>query len=228
MNSGLSIGNDGSFDEQASIDEAAKVEQAKQELVDERTGEESELLMGKYGSTDELISAFKALQGEYSRLKAGVTQAEPEPQPESQPEPQALQPPVQQQAVQQEQAKAVVEAIFQQTGGEQKYHAMAAWAAKNMDKAAVESFNAAIRSGDKDRAISAVKGMQYDYMTQTGYEPRLIGGRAPVSEGPKGFTSEAQVVAAMADPRYQNGPMQDPAYVKEVEARLIASNVFSD
>ena len=230
MNSGLSIGNDGSFDEQASIDEAAKVEQAKQELVDERTGEEPELLMGKYGSTDELISAFKALQGEYSRLKSGSTQAEPE----SQPEPQASQPPVQQQQqqqqqdVQQEQAKAVVEAIFQQTGGEQKYHAMASWAAKNMDQAAVESFNAAIRSGDKDRAISAVKGMQYDYMTQTGYEPRLIGGRAPVSEGPKGFTSEAQVVAAMADPRYQNGPMQDPAYVKEVEARLIASNVFSD
>ena len=228
MNSGLSIGNDGSFDEQASIDEAAKVEQAKQELVDERTGEESELLMGKYGSTDELISAFKALQGEYSRLKGGATQAEPEPQPESQPEPQALQPPVQQQDAQQEQANAVVEAIFQQTGGEQKYHAMASWAVKNMDQAAVESFNAAIRSGDKDRAISAVKGMQYDYMTQTGYEPRLIGGRAPVSEGPKGFTSEAQVVAAMADPRYQNGPMQDPAYVKEVEARLIASNVFSD
>ena len=229
MNSGLSIGNDGSFDEQASIDEAAKVEQAKQELVDERTGEESELLMGKYGSTDELISAFKALQGEYSRLKGGATQAEPEPQPESQPEPQALQPPVQQQqGVQQEQANAVVEAIFQQTGGEQKYHAMASWAAKNMDQAAVESFNAAIRSGDKDRAINAVKGLQYDYMTQTGYEPRLIGGRAPVSEGPKGFTSEAQVVAAMADPRYQNGPMQDPAYVKEVEARLIASNVFSD
>ena len=228
MNSGLSIGNDGSFDEQASTDEAAKVEQAKQELVDERTGEESELLMGKYGSTDELISAFKALQGEYSRLKGGATQAEPEPQPESQPEPQALQPPVQQQAVQQEQANAVVEAIFQQTGGEQKYHAMAAWAAKNMDQAAVESFNAAIRSGDKDRAINAVKGLQYDYMTQTGYEPRLIGGRAPVSEGPKGFTSEAQVVAAMADPRYQNGPMQDPAYVKEVEARLIASNVISD
>ena len=227
MNSGLSIGNDGSFDEQASIDEAAKVEQAKQELVDERTGEESELLMGKYGSTDELISAFKALQGEYSRLKGGSTQAEPEPQPESQPEPQALQPPVQQQAVQQEQANAVVEAIFQQTGGEQKYHAMASWAAKNMDKAAVESFNAAIRSGDKDRAINAVKGMQYDYMTQTGYEPRLIGGRAPASEGPKGFTSEAQVVAAMSDPRYQNGPMQDPAYVQEVEARLKASNVFS-
>ena len=227
MNSGLSIGNDGSFDEQASIDEAAKVEQAKQELVDERTGEESELLMGKYGSTDELISAFKALQGEYSRLKGGATQAEPEPQPESQPEPQALQPPVQQQAVQQEQANAVVEAIFQQTGGEQKYHAMASWAAQNMDKAAVESFNAAIRSGDKDRAINAVKGLQYDYMTQTGYEPRLIGGRAPVSEGPKGFTSEAQVVAAMSDPRYQNGPMQDPAYVQEVEARLKASNVFS-
>ena len=230
MNSGLSIGNDGSFDEQASIDEAAKVEQAKQELVDERTGEEPELLMGKYGSTDELISAFKALQGEYSRLKGGSTQAEPEPQPE----PQALQPPVQQQqqqqqqGVQQEQAKAVVEAIFQQTGGEQKYHAMASWAAKNMDKAAVESFNAAIRSGDKDRAINAVKGMQYDYMTQTGYEPRLIGGRAPASEGPKGFTSEAQVVAAMSDPRYQNGPMQDPAYVQEVTDRLSASNVFSD
>ena len=223
MNGGISISDDGSFNEQASVDEAAKIETAKQELVDERAGEESELLMGKYGSTDELISAFKALQGEYSRLKAGSSQPEPEPQPE----PQTSQPPVQQQDAQQADASAVIEAVFKQTGGEQKYHAMASWASKNMDKAAVDSFNAAIRSGDKDRAVNAVKGLQYDYMTQTGYEPRLIGGRAPASEGPKSFSSQAQVVAAMADPRYQNGPLQDSAYVAEVEARLLASDVFS-
>jgi hypothetical protein len=229
MNSGMSIGNDGSFNEQAAVDEAAKVEAAKQELVDERAGENGELIMGKYGSQEELIDAFKSLQGEYSRLKGSSTPAQSEPaQPEqSEPEPQ---PQFQQQesgGVTPQQAEQVIEAIFRQTGGEQKYHAMASWAAKNVGDESVQAFNEAIQSGDVNRAVAAVKGLQYDYMTQTGYEPRLIGGRAPASEGPKGYSSEAQVVAAMADPRYQNGPTQDPAYVAEVEARLAASNVFS-
>ena len=229
MNSGLSIGNDGSFDEQSSIDEAAKVEQAKQELVDERAGENGELIMGKYGSQEELIDAFKSLQGEYSRLKGSSAPAESEPalpqQSEPEPQPQAQQ--QESGGVTPEQANQVIEAIFRQTGGEQKYHAMASWAAKNIGDESVQAFNEAIQSGDVNRAVAAVKGLQYDYMTQTGYEPRLIGGRAPASEGPKGYSSEAQVVAAMADPRYQNGPAQDPAYVAEVEARLAASNVFS-
>ena len=227
MTYAVSAGSDGSFEEQAIADEAAKVEAAKEELVDERTGGPSELIMGKYGSQDELIAAFKSLQGEYSRLKGGNTEpaAEPEPaeEPAAEPEPQAEQQQEEPQRVSPEQAEQVIKAVFEQTGGEQKYHAMAAWAVKQLDDQAVLAFNEAVNSGDVGRAVSAVKSLQYDYMTQTGYEPRLIGGRAPTSEGPKGFQSEAQVVAAMNDPRYRQGPDQDPAFVAEVEQRLAAS-----
>ena len=229
----VQTGADGSFEQDAWTEEASKVEAAKAELVDEATGERGELIMGKYGSQDELINAFKSLQSEYSKLKGGKPE-QPEVQepvsesaeaeqaePESQPEPEKEQ-------VSPEQARKIVDAIFQQTGGEQKYHAMAAWAAKSLPDEQVMAFNQAVQSGDVGRAINAVKGLQYDYMTATGYEPRLTGGRAPSGEGPKGFQSEAQVVAAMSDPRYQSGPKQDPAYVAEVEQRLAASaGVFS-
>ena len=228
MTYSVSAGSDGSFEEQAIADEAAKVEAAKEELVDERTGQGGELIMGKYGSQEELIAAFKSLQGEYSRLKGGNTDepaAEPEAteEPPAEPEPQAEQQQEEPQGVSPEQAEKVIQAVFEQTGGEQKYQAMASWAAKQLDDQAMLAFNEAINSGDVGRAVSAVKSLQYDYMTQTGYEPRLIGGRAPMSEGPKGFQSEAQVVAAMNDPRYRQGPSQDPAFVAEVEQRLLAS-----
>lgn len=226
----ISAGGDGSFDadQTALAEEAAKIEAAQSELVDERAGEAGELIMGKYGSQEELIAAFKSLQGEYSKLKGGTPEPEVEPEAPS-PSEEVRQPEAEQQPeVTPEKAQEVVKAIFQQAGGEAKYQAMAAWAAKELDDQTVLAFNDAINSGDTNRALSAVKSLQYDYMTATGYEPRLIGGRAPTTETVKGFQSEAQVVAAMSDPRYQNGPHQDPAYVKEVEQRLAASaGVFS-
>ena len=59
-------------------------------------------------------------------------------------------------------------------------------------------------------------------MMATGYEPKLTGGRAPTNEV-QGYSSEAQVIRAMQDPRYQD----DPAYIKEVEQRIAVSNVFN-
>lgn len=226
----VETGQDGSFEQQAYADEAAKIQAAKEELVEEQTGQPDELIMGKYSSQEELINAFKALQGEYSRLKGGVSEPQ-DPAQNADPERPTLEPPQQneqpQTEVPAEQAQQIIDAVMKQAGGEQQYQAMAAWAAKNLSDDAVNAINDAMNSGDVGRALSAVKSMQYDYMQHAGYEPRLLGGRAPASEGPKGYESEAQVVAAMADPRYQNGPSQDPAYVKEVEARLAASNVFS-
>ena len=222
----IETGQDGSFQEDAIAEEAAKVAAAKEALVDERT-EGSELIMGKYGSQDELIAAFKSLQGEYSRLKGAAAEPEAEAPSESEeapaPEPEQQEQPT----VSQEETRKVYEAVYEQAGGEQRYQAMAAWAAKSMTPEAIAAFNEAMTSGDVGRTLSAVKALQYDYMMQTGYEPKLLGGRAPAAEGPKGYTSEAQVVAAMSDPRYQQGSQQDPAYVKEVEARLAASNVFA-
>ena len=86
------------------------------------------------------------------------------------------------------------------------------------------AFNNALNSGDEGAILNQLKGLQYDFMMTNGYEPKLSGGRAPSSEV-KGFTSEAQVVEAMNDPRY-SGTNPDPAYIREVERRIAVSNVF--
>ena len=50
----------------------------------------------------------------------------------------------------------------------------------------------------------------------------LSGRNAPDVSGIQPFRSQAQVVAAMSDPRYDN----DPAYRAEIAQRLEISNTF--
>ena len=218
----IQTGADGSFETDAAAAEAAKVETARAEVVDDATqGQEGSLIMGKYGSVDELESAYKSLQAEYTKLKGGQPESTPEP------EPQAQQPPAPQQnqsGITREQAISIRTSMFEQVGGEAQYKAVAGWASTNLPEERLTSFNSALESGDQAQIINQLKGLQYDYMMATGYEPRLARGRAAATESQvKGFESEAQVVAAMNDPRYQNGPQMDPAYIKEVEQRMAAS-----
>lgn len=228
----VTTGQDGSFADTAVVEEAAKVESARAELYDEATGGEDqggELILGKYQSVDDLAQAYQSLQAEYSRVKNGQAPAE-EPSAESQAEDQAEDDEEEdddldlQSNITREQAEAIRENVLRQVGGEKQYQRLATWAANNLEEGRLEAFNAALAQGSEPVILSLLKGLQYDFMMSNGYEPRLSGGRAPSSEV-KGFSSEAQVVEAMNDPRY-SGPNPDPAYIKEVERRIAVSNVF--
>lgn len=212
-------------------EEQARVDTARAELYDEAAGGEqepgSDLILGKYRNQDELATAYQNLQREYQRLKGGQPQAEQDAAPDAEPEAgeegdgeedgagQVMPP---------EQVERIKNAIFQQAGGEAEYQRLAGWAAKNLPAERTNAYNKALSSGDEAAIVTALKGLQYDFMMQNGYEPRLTGGRAP-SNQVKGFESEAQVIAAMKDPRY-SGDNPDPAYIREVEQRVAVSNVF--
>ena len=210
-------------------EEQARVDTARAELYDEAAGSEQEsggeLILGRYETVDDLASAYQNLQREYQRLKGGQPQAEEDGEPEGdegytdegedEPAGETMAP---------EQIERIKGAIFQQTGGEAEYQRLAAWAAKNLPPERTNVYNRALSTGDEATIVTALKGLQYDYMMQNGYEPRLTGGRAP-SNQVKGFESEAQVIAAMKDPRY-SGDNPDPAYIREVEQRVAVSNVF--
>ena len=208
-------------DDAALVEEQAKIDQARSDLYDEAAGEqptppEENLILGKYQSQADLVDAYKNLQRENERLRTGeVEQPELDSPDRDEDEEQGNQ-------LTAEDAGRIRDNVFSQVGGQDRYQALMGWAVNNVDEARTQAFNAALQSGNEGSILSQLKGIQYDHMLATGYEPKLTGGRAPSNEV-QGFSSEAQVIRAMQDPRYQD----DPAYIKEVEQRIAVSNVFN-
>ena len=222
----IETGQDNTAD-QGAIEDQAKFDAARAELYDEATGgqppaqeEGEDLILGKYKSQEDLVDAYKNLQRENERLRNG----EPEEveEPESRGEPTPSNEPPEQGGITAEEAERIRDNVFNQAGGKERFQALLGWASQNLDQPRIDAFNKTLDTGDQDLIMAQVKGIQYDYMMATGYEPKLTGGRAPTNDV-RGFQSEAQVIAAMQDPRYGN----DPAYIKEVEQRIAVSNVFN-
>ena len=208
-------------DNAALVEEQAKIDQARSDLYDEAAGNqpaapEDNLILGKYQSQADLVDAYKNLQRENERLRTGEVEQPEVDSPDREEE--------QEQGNQltAEDAGRIRDNVFGQVGGQDRYQALMGWASQNIDEARTQAFNDALQSGNEGAILSQLKGIQYDHMMATGYEPKLTGGRAPTNEV-QGYSSEAQVIRAMQDPRYQD----DPAYIKEVEQRIAVSNVFN-
>ena len=112
-----------------------------------------------------------------------------------------------------------VSAIYNSVGGEQQYQQMTAWAAENLDADTVQAFDNVIESGNVAAINLALRGLQSQYNDNVGYENNMIQGK-PAQSG-NGFRSQAEVVRAMNDPRYD----RDPAYRQEVMDKLANSNL---
>ena len=219
----VTVGQDGSFDSSGAVEESARVDAARAELYDEATSsQEGGPILGKYNSVDDLAAAYQSLQAEYSRLKNGQAPAQQEQQAE--PEVEVEEEQGDAPRITAQQAEQIRTRIMEQVGGEQQYQRIAGWAATNLPQDRQDAFNVALQEGNESAILNQLKGLQYDFMMANGYEPKLSGGRAP-SGSVRAFTSEAQVIEAMNDPRY-SGQNPDPSYIKEVEQRIAVSNVF--
>ena len=203
----------------AQQEEAAKLDAARAELVDEATGA-NELILGKYETTDDLAAAYQNLQREYTALKNGSAD-QVSAEEASTPEPAAseAEPVADQRGLDPAAVAAIQQSIYDQAGGQAEYQRLASWAGQNLSADRTNAYNAALVSADQGAILNALKGMQYDYMMSNGYEPKLVGGRAP-STMTKPFTSKYEIEQAMNDPRYA----QDSSYRKDVERRIGASD----
>ncbi len=112
-----------------------------------------------------------------------------------------------------------VSAIYNSVGGEQQYQQMTQWAAENLDADTVQAFDNVIESGNVAAINLALRGLQSQYNDNVGYENNMIQGK-PAQAG-NGYRSQAEVVRAMNDPRYD----RDPAYRQEVMDKLANSNL---
>ena len=105
-------------------------------------------------------------------------------------------------------------------GGEEQYNGLVGWAAENMPQNFVQAFDNLINVGDPDMVKLAVVGLQAAYQEANGYEGRMLSGK-PAQTTQDVFRSQAEVVAAMNDPRYNS----DPAYRQDVFNKLDRSDL---
>ena len=105
-------------------------------------------------------------------------------------------------------------------GGEKQYNTMLQWASNNFDEAEISRYDKVMESGDPDAAYFAVQALQAKYNDGVGVEGKMLTGK-PAKSGGDEFRSQAEVVRAMTDPRYE----KDPAYRQDVYDKLERSNV---
>jgi len=114
---------------------------------------------------------------------------------------------------------AEVNSVMNSAGGEGEYQKLVTWAGTNLDQTKLNAFNSIVNNGDATAIQIAVSGLRSEYESQEGYEGRMLTGKAARAQD--GFRSQAELVAAMRDPRYEN----DPAYQQDVYEKLERSNV---
>ena len=105
-------------------------------------------------------------------------------------------------------------------GGDDSYGDMMRWAGENLSQQEIEMYDAVMDNGDKNAMSFAVQALFNRYQDANGIEGELLTGK-PASTQKDVFRSQAEVVRAMADPRYDT----DPAYRQDVYAKLERSNL---
>ena len=131
---------------------------------------------------------------------------------------QANNPQAPQQAV--ELSEAQVNSVQNAAGGEANYNRIVEWAASNLDNRSIDAFDNVVDSGNPAAINIAFAGLQSRYNEANGYEGRMLQGKPADSRGDV-YRSQAELVAAMGDPRYDT----DPAYRADVVDKLNNSDL---
>ena len=178
-------------------------------------GEQS-LLAGKFKDTQALEQAYVELQKKLGEPRDEVPTPEDEGEPaEAEPEAEADDD-GEEELLSDEQADMLMDMV----GGEKAYQSMLAWAGDNFSKEEIEMYDGVMGSGNPNAIYYAVQALQSRYNDAVGSDGQLLTGRG-AQDTDDSFKSQAELVAAMSDPRYD----RDPAYRADLMRRLENSDV---
>ena len=119
-----------------------------------------------------------------------------------------------------EMSEAQVNSVQNSAGGEANYNRVVQWAASNLPDAQIDAFDSVVDSGNPAAIGIAFRGLQSAYNDANGYEGKMLQGRSAGNAG-QVFRSQAELVAAMGDPRYDT----DEAYRNDILQRLDQSDI---
>lgn len=190
-------------------------EQDSLQVAESLEGGEQPLLAGKFKDQGELEKAYLELQQKLGEPRDEVQTTEDEGEPAEQEQEEVSDEPEGEVL-----SEAQAEQLMEMVGGEKAYNSMLQWAGQNLSKEEIEMYDSVMGKGDPSSIFFAVQALNNKYTNAVGSDGQLLTGRDGSSDN-KSFRSQQELVAAMADPRYD----RDPAYRQEVMQRLENSDV---
>ena len=113
-----------------------------------------------------------------------------------------------------------VEQIHGFVGGSDNYNNMMAWAQQNVPEQEINMYDTVMDLGNPVAAYFAVQTLALKYQDQAGRDGKMVTGKAPKSTADT-FKSQAEMIKAMDDDRYND----DPAYRQALMEKLERSNI---
>ena len=110
--------------------------------------------------------------------------------------------------------------LMESAGGEEKYNTIVGWAKNNLSSQEQKMYDTVVDRGDPLACYFALQALMGRYNDSVGTDGRLITGKPPSSSGDT-FKSQAEMVKAMEDDRYND----DPAYRQAIMEKLERSNI---
>lgn len=119
-------------------------------------------------------------------------------------------------AGQQAMANQVTAEAHAVAGGKDEFAQMTKWAATGLTAGEIAAYDKAVTGGTVDQVKFAVAGLKARYEAVNGKEPSLLGNTTNAGSAANGFASQAEMTAAIKDPRYQS----DSAYRAQVATKI--------
>ena len=113
-----------------------------------------------------------------------------------------------------------VEQIHGFVGGSDNYNNMMSWAQQNVPEQEINMYDTVMDLGNPVAAYFAVQTLALKYQDQAGRDGKMVTGKAPKSTADT-FKSQAEMIKAMEDDRYND----DPAYRQAIMEKLERSNI---
>ena len=113
-----------------------------------------------------------------------------------------------------------VSSIQESVGGAKAYTDLMDWASNTLPKEQTDYFDSLVDSGNAQAIQLAAQGLKAQFEEANGYEGRMLSGKPPKASM-ETFRSQAELVQAMSDPRYED----DPAYRQDLIEKLNRSDL---
>ena len=191
-------------------------EQDSLAVAESLEGGEQPLFAGKFKDPQALEQAYVELQKKLGEPRDEVPAPEDQGEPAKEESAEESEDTDSGEGLSEEQAEFLMDMV----GGDKAYKSMLQWANDNFSKDEVSMYDSVMESGNPNAIYYAVQALQARYNDSTGTDGQTLTGRGAENTDDS-FESQAELVAAMSDPRYD----RDPAYRQDLMRRLENSDV---